>query len=683
MKQMPIILLTVILLLGLAACGKDAAPADTLPTQVETTEQPSAETTAPLPTEIPTEPAPTPAPEPAEDAFVRVQDHLPTARQALAYATDDNFTRTKIYSFHDAYLRYGTVKKLELVARELEGMGYYLLIWDAFRPVSAQKILWDVYPDPSFVANPLTGFSSHSRGNTVDLTLTDADGVPVEMPSAFDDFSSRANREYSDCTETAAHNATLLETVMEKYGFTGYSEEWWHFTDTEEYPVAEDFQPMKPRWYCVSEENTAELLADPDGEIVTRIPGGEEFMALARLGEYLFVDYQGQMGYLPEENSQEILLEGAGFPTEWAANCDEYISLRTRPSVSAPRICTIPVGSTFELLDWEWRFAKIRYEGKEGYVLSSYTWPETPQWSAQILKRVPLTEVYSYEQMLEDIDEMVAAYPELVEKDSIGTSELGREIPVLRIGSPEAKHHVLLHGAIHGREYVTSWILMAVTDYWLERDMDALAEDICFHIIPMCNPDGVVIAQTGTLPQEARKIYFSDCDRGHGESSYAEYTSLWKANALGVDLNRNFPAQWDSEQLKRTEPSCELYPGDEPFCAAETQALRDYTLAWDFAATISYHSSGSIIFHEFGREEPVNARSRSLAQAVEAVSGYSLASSVGVNGGGYKDWAMEELGIPSVTVEIGCSGALLDGREIYSTFSRNCGIFPTIKNWLQ
>ena len=208
-------------------------------TQAETILPESIQTEPAQPETIPTQPA---LPE-SEDAFVRVLDYIPTASQELRYATEDNFTGQVIYDFEDAYLRWGTVKKLQLVCRDLEELGLYMKIWDGFRPVSAQFTLWEVCPNPTYVANPNNGYSSHSRGNTIDLTLVDAEGEEVEMPTAFDDFSSLADRNYTDCTELAANNAQLLEILMEKHGFSGYYGEWWHYSDTREYPVEHEFEP--------------------------------------------------------------------------------------------------------------------------------------------------------------------------------------------------------------------------------------------------------------------------------------------------------------------------------------------------------------------------------------------------------------------------------------------------------
>lgn len=225
-----ILLLTILFLLS--GCASPAAPpAQPTETALSFTVQ---ETTAP-PATVPTEPE--------DDALVRVKDYLPDVQQELMYATRENFTGEQIYSFYEAYLRYGTIKKLQAVSQELSQMGLNLKIWDGFRPVSAQFRLWEICPDPTYVANPETGFSSHSRGNTVDLTLVDETGQELEMPTGFDDFSALADRDYSDCPTVARENAQLLQDVMERGGFTGYFGEWWHFSDTQDYPVEETFEP--------------------------------------------------------------------------------------------------------------------------------------------------------------------------------------------------------------------------------------------------------------------------------------------------------------------------------------------------------------------------------------------------------------------------------------------------------
>lgn len=181
--------------------------------------------------------------EPEDDEYVLVKKYIPDIYVELRYATENNFTGVKIYDFTEAYLRYGTVKKLAQVQKELKQQGYSLKIWDAYRPFEAQQKLWEVYPDPNYVANPANGMKKHNLGGTVDITMVAADGSVISMPTEFDDFSLKADRDYSDIEdEEAVKNVMILQNAMENNGFTGYQGEWWDYSDTVEYE-AEDFEP--------------------------------------------------------------------------------------------------------------------------------------------------------------------------------------------------------------------------------------------------------------------------------------------------------------------------------------------------------------------------------------------------------------------------------------------------------
>lgn len=181
--------------------------------------------------------------EPEDDEYVLVNKYIPDIYVELMYATDNNFTGVRIYDFTDAYLRYGTVKKLANVQKELKEQGYSLKIWDAYRPFEAQQKLWEVYPDPNYVANPANGMKKHNLGGTVDITMVAADGSVISMPTKFDDFSLKADRDYSDIEdEEAVKNVMILQNAMENNGFTGYQGEWWDYSDTVEYEAV-DFEP--------------------------------------------------------------------------------------------------------------------------------------------------------------------------------------------------------------------------------------------------------------------------------------------------------------------------------------------------------------------------------------------------------------------------------------------------------
>lgn len=181
--------------------------------------------------------------EPENDEYVLVKKYIPDIYVELRYATENNFTGVKIYDFTEVYLRYGTVKKLAQVQKELKQQGYSLKIWDAYRPFEAQQKLWEVYPDPNYVANPANGMKKHNLGGTVDITMVAADGSVISMPTEFDDFSLKADRDYSDIEdEEAVKNVMILQNAMENNGFTGYQGEWWDYSDTVEYEAV-DFEP--------------------------------------------------------------------------------------------------------------------------------------------------------------------------------------------------------------------------------------------------------------------------------------------------------------------------------------------------------------------------------------------------------------------------------------------------------
>lgn len=313
----------ILLAFCLTGCSIRGIAEEIIAPYVETTvpatqnEQPAtAATTAP--TEPPTAPpetqapAPEPSqgetvspltivqPEPSDEDFVLVRRYIPDIFVDLRYATQNNFTSQKIYEFQEAWLRYGTVKKLMQVQEELTQQGFYLKIWDGFRPPSAQFKLWEVCPDATYVANPYYGFSSHSRGNTVDLTLVYADGTEVVMPTGFDDFSTLADRDYSDCSAEAAENARVLEECMSKYGFTPYSGEWWHFADTQSYPAEEVFEPIPVAIYYVDGMELISLWEKPgtESEVITKIAPGEQLHVAAEYDDFALVEYAGLWGYV-------------------------------------------------------------------------------------------------------------------------------------------------------------------------------------------------------------------------------------------------------------------------------------------------------------------------------------------------------------------------------------------------
>ena len=172
--------------------------------------------------------------EPLEiEGLVLVQDMDPNIQVELRYATINNFTKQKVYPLEICALRKATAEKLAKANKEFMKLGYRIKVWDAYRPVSVQRILWDIVPDSRYVANPNNGGSKHNRGTAVDLTLVDENGNELEMPSGFDDFTGKGSRNNPDMTAEAKKNMDLLTEIMVKCGFTTISTEWWHYNDAD------------------------------------------------------------------------------------------------------------------------------------------------------------------------------------------------------------------------------------------------------------------------------------------------------------------------------------------------------------------------------------------------------------------------------------------------------------------
>lgn len=165
--------------------------------------------------------------------LVLVHDIDPNIVVELRYATTNNFTGQKVYPHEICILRKSTAEKLAKANEELMKQGYCLKVWDAYRPVSVQRIFWDIVKDSRYVANPDNGGSKHNRGTAVDVTLVDMEGNELEMPSGFDDFTGRGSRNNQEISEEAKKNLEVLTKAMVNNGFTTISTEWWHYNDSE------------------------------------------------------------------------------------------------------------------------------------------------------------------------------------------------------------------------------------------------------------------------------------------------------------------------------------------------------------------------------------------------------------------------------------------------------------------
>ncbi len=162
--------------------------------------------------------------------LVEVKSVITNVVLDIRYTTTNNFTGQVLYSSGRCFLRKAVVAKLAAAQKDFNALGYGIKIFDGYRPLSVQKKMWAVYPNPGFVADPKRG-SKHNRGAAVDLSLVKLGGGEVLMPTPFDDFTEKAHRNYDSGPKEALENRGLLERVMTAHGFKGLDTEWWHFDD--------------------------------------------------------------------------------------------------------------------------------------------------------------------------------------------------------------------------------------------------------------------------------------------------------------------------------------------------------------------------------------------------------------------------------------------------------------------
>lgn len=157
-----------------------------------------------------------------------IREVAPSVRIEIRYSTPRNFAKRVLYPAGLCLLRKTVALRLNAVQRDLERKRLGLKVWDCYRPLSVQKILWEAFPDENYVAHPKKG-SRHNRGAAVDVTLVDAQGRELPMPTDYDDFTERAHRGHAQAPPEQARNAKLLEEAMSAHGFKGLPTEWWHF----------------------------------------------------------------------------------------------------------------------------------------------------------------------------------------------------------------------------------------------------------------------------------------------------------------------------------------------------------------------------------------------------------------------------------------------------------------------
>ncbi|NLP52719.1 M14 family metallocarboxypeptidase [Bacillus sp. RO1] len=289
---------------------------------------------------------------------------------------------------------------------------------------------------------------------------------------------------------------------------------------------------------------------------------------------------------------------------------------------------------------------EINYAGRKGFISKNSV-------EMKPFKLVNPRQNYSYEQMVSDLHSLKVMYPDLIQLITIGKSVDGRDIYAVRLGKGQTE--ILLSGSQHAREHMTTNLLMEMLETYTTSmhtatsfagfNTKSVLQNTSIWFVPMINPDGVMLVQQGAKsaknPQQVLSINKNNPD-----------FSAWKANIRGVDLNRQYPANWNRIDSP-SAPSHKNYKGKSPLSEPEALAMYRFVLSRDFKTLMDYHSSGELIYWYYEQSGAQYDRDYKLAQDMARITGYNAVDPRLTPGdGAFSDWFTMHYKRPGFTPEI-------------------------------
>lgn len=266
-------------------------------------------------------------------------------------------------------------------------------------------------------------------------------------------------------------------------------------------------------------------------------------------------------------------------------------------------------------------------------------------------------QTYTYEMMVRDIRALSERYPNLIKYKIIGNSEYNRPIYAVSLGTGSST--LFINGSHHAREWISTNLNMYMIEQYAKMNenkqviggynVKEVLEKTTIWFVPMVNPDGVTLQQSG-LSKFPNNVHASLIMMNEGSSNFKR----WKANAKGVDLNRQYNADWKNIKNNFVSPRWSHHKGYTPEQAAETKTLVKFTKEIGPEMAVSYHTSGEILYWNFHQSGERKTRDLGYAKRIGQYTGYSLIyPGLNPSGGGYSDWFIAKYKRPAFTPELG------------------------------
>ncbi len=273
---------------------------------------------------------------------------------------------------------------------------------------------------------------------------------------------------------------------------------------------------------------------------------------------------------------------------------------------------------------------------------------------------VPTNISYSHYLTSNVISGLKARYP-FISTETIGLSVMNKKIEAITIGN--GKNQIFINSGFHANEWLNIPCVLKFAEDYLKAvatenkitDISAqqLFDNTALHLVPLVNPDGTDLVtgavQSGEYYAQARII--------SADFPSLSFPSAWKANINGVDLNLQFPANWEkAREIKFaqgfTKPSPIEYVGSAPLSEPESKLIYEYTKNNDFKIILAYHSQGNIIYWKYLDYLP--PESERIGQKLSKASDYPLELTPPESSyAGYKDWFIQDYNRPGYTIETG------------------------------
>jgi carboxypeptidase A2 len=204
------------------------------------------------------------------------------------------------------------------------------------------------------------------------------------------------------------------------------------------------------------------------------------------------------------------------------------------------------------------------------------------------LGEIDYASYHTYDEIIDWLNELPLAYPDLVTLVPIGESYQGREILAVKITSQDTsnKPKVWFDGGLHAREWISTATVVYILghlleDYGTDTIVTALVDGLEIYVLPVFNPDGYVYSWT------TNRMWRKTRQPNTGSS------------CIGTDPNRNWEFQWGGAGVSR-DPCNDAYLGNSPFSQIEVLQVAHYIRDNDFSGYINFHAYSQLWMGPWG-----------------------------------------------------------------------------------